>query len=583
VPVRLVLPAVPEESSSLYLVVSVTNPAEFTDTVRFRVRRPEAPRMETFISAIDGSCQYYGILYPKDYDRSRRYGLILSLHGAGCEASGQVEAYRPKDWAFVVAPTNRRPYGFDWQDWGRLDALEVLDLCLGKLPIDPERVLLTGHSMGGHGTWHVGLAHPDRFAALAPCAGWPSFQLYIPWFLQRSETFAEPDQLAVRDRALAPDNVPALLPNALNLPVFILHGADDDNVPTFHGRSFAGWLSELRYDYQYKEVPNRSHWWQYEAESLSVIDDADLMAFLAEQRRNPGPRHIRFRTADLGQSNRAYWMTIERVRTVGRMAEIEAWAEDTLVRVRTRNIAQLSLDLDERLFFRTTAAIEIDGQNLGKVKALPAHIVAHRDKGQWRLGPARAAGRRKVPGLYGPAKQAMFRPFVIAYGTQDPALTNFLGHAAAQEAMRWWQRANGLAEVIPDTEVTREHVEQYNIVLYGGPGENSYTRRISPGLPIRVSEGQMFLDDRKLGSSLACLFVFPNPDNPDRLVLVRMGTDPASTRLSMFWGLVYSGAGVPDFMVWDTGVRRLGWAGVRAAGFFDPFWRLDPVSTWIQE
>jgi hypothetical protein len=93
----------------------------------------------------------------------------------------------------------------------------------------------------------------------------------------------------------------------------------------------------------------------------------------------------------------------------------------------------------------------------------------------------------------------------------------------------------------------------------------------------------MLLGKRNLGDSLAALFVYPNPLNPDRLVLVRMGTDSDYTRLSLFWNVASSGAGIPDFMLFDRSVRRFGWAGVRAAGFFGPDWTLDERSMYVQE
>lgn len=163
--------------------------------LKLRLRKKGVSYKVTFISNLDSSCQYYAVLPPKDYDPERSYALILTLHGASVRASGQVDAYTPKDWAFVVAPTNRRRFGFDWQDWGRLDALEVLEKVKERFPIDPNRVYLTGHSMGGHGVWHIGLSHPDLFAAMAPSAGWTSFQLYVPWFLQKSYLFAHPQIL----------------------------------------------------------------------------------------------------------------------------------------------------------------------------------------------------------------------------------------------------------------------------------------------------------------------------------------------------------------------------------------------------
>jgi dienelactone hydrolase len=546
------------------------------------MRRPEQSRKVTFISAIDSSCQYYSVLYPKDYDPAKRYGLILSLHGAGVEASGQVDAYKPKDWAFVIAATNRRPFGFDWQDWGRLDAMEVLDHALASLPVDRDRVMLTGHSMGGHGTWHVGLAHSDRFAAAATEAGWPDIQLYVPMFLQRTAIFADPAQVAIRDMAMRPDNTPAMLVNALNLPFYILHGGDDDNVPTYHGRNFAEWLKELGYRFTYKEVPNRPHWWSYE-DGLSCVDDTDLMAFLKAQKRDPGPRHVRFRTADLGQSSRNYWVVVERALTVGRDADIEARASDSLVSVKTVNVGQFSLDLATAPFFAGPVRVEIDGKVIGRRHDLPARLTFHATAEGWRPGPARTASVTKTPGLYGPAKQVMMNPFLIVYGTRDSALAPFLRHSATQEGTRWWLVGNGRARVLPDTAVTAEEITGCNLVLYGGPQQNSITSRIAGQLPIRIKEGRIALGNHDLGDSLAAMFVYPNPLSRDRLVLVRMGTDSDATRLSLFWGAASSGAGVPDFMVFDRSVRRYGWSGVKAAGFFGPDWNIDPASMYLQE
>lgn len=102
----------------------------------------------TFVSKIDGSVQYYGVA-PQQKPDGKAPALFLSVHGAGVEASGQARAYQPKDWGVLVAPTNRRPRGFNWEDWGRLDALEVLSIAKKHYKPDPQRIYLTGHSMGG--------------------------------------------------------------------------------------------------------------------------------------------------------------------------------------------------------------------------------------------------------------------------------------------------------------------------------------------------------------------------------------------------------------------------------------------------
>lgn len=585
VPLRLSFPPQHYDSARPFFAVAVTATAlgsSATDTVKLAVRTTASPRRQTFISRIDSSVQYYATWYPQDYDPSRRYPLIYTLHGAGVEAWGQANAYRQKDWAFVVAPTNRRQYGFDWQDWGRLDAAEALDTVLKRLPIDPDRVLLTGGSMGGHGDWHVGLTSPDRFAVVAPQASWPTQQLYVPWFLQRSAIFAQPGQLAIRDAVLRSDNVPAMLGNALNLPYFILHGGDDDNVPPLHGRNFALWLDELGQQYVYREVPGRKHWWSDDSLGITVCDDTALMSYIRDRRRVAGPRHVRFRSGDLGTAHKAYWCDIERATAVGQDAAIEAWADDSLIRVTTENIEQFSLELIGEPFFSGRVAFDVDGRRVGKSSDLPGRVTFHRAGVSWAIGPARTGKPAKTPGLYGPARQAMMSPFILVYGTRDRALAGFLRHTATQEAMRWWLIANGCAEVLPDTEVTTAQMKRYNLVLFGGPAENSVTAKVGSGLPVQVRNGHAFLGKRDLGANLAATCVYPSPGNPNRLVYVRMGTGPEETRLAGFFGLVFSGAGVPDFMVFDRTVRRYGWAGVHAAGFFNADWQLDDRSAFVE-
>jgi hypothetical protein len=80
----------------------------------------------TVIAAILPMAMVRGLMGP--YMRPIPIGasaaMVFSLHGASVEATSQADAYGPHDWASIVCPTNRRPYGFDWEDTGRLDATE---------------------------------------------------------------------------------------------------------------------------------------------------------------------------------------------------------------------------------------------------------------------------------------------------------------------------------------------------------------------------------------------------------------------------------------------------------------------------
>lgn len=120
----------------------------------------------------------YLLQVPKDYDAAggKKYPLIFFLHGAGERGTNvwMVAKHGPAkraadDPAFpfiVVSP--QCPSG---QIWSREALVLLLDEVMKTLPVDSSRVYLTGLSMGGYGTWDLGLSYPERFAAIAPICG----------------------------------------------------------------------------------------------------------------------------------------------------------------------------------------------------------------------------------------------------------------------------------------------------------------------------------------------------------------------------------------------------------------------------
>ncbi len=148
-------------------------------TMSVLVREQAESHVRTYLSEIDGSVQPYAVTPPSsDRDATQPLAMYLSLHGASVHARAQAAVYEPKPHGVVVAPMNRREFGFDWEDWGRIDALEVLSRAEKEWGTDKARTYLTGHSMGGHGTWRLGSLYPARFAAIAPSAGWRDFWGY---------------------------------------------------------------------------------------------------------------------------------------------------------------------------------------------------------------------------------------------------------------------------------------------------------------------------------------------------------------------------------------------------------------------
>ena len=118
----------------------------------------------------------YLLSLPENYgaDTSKRWPLILFLHGAGERGTniwlvakhGPPKIELAKKEFIIVSP--QCPPG---KIWSNDLLLALLDDIETKYAVDLHRVYLTGLSMGGFGTWSLGLSHPEKFAAIAPICG----------------------------------------------------------------------------------------------------------------------------------------------------------------------------------------------------------------------------------------------------------------------------------------------------------------------------------------------------------------------------------------------------------------------------
>ena len=150
--------------------------------------------VRAYRSRVDGSVQPYAVTFPAAYgrDRSKKWRVDVVLHGRDPsltevkflhQHNGQATA--PKDQNFVHLDIyGRGNNAYRWA--GETDVFEVMDQftaverALGRDHLlDPLRVVLRGFSMGGAGTWHLGLHHPSRWCVLGPGAGFTSTHGYI--------------------------------------------------------------------------------------------------------------------------------------------------------------------------------------------------------------------------------------------------------------------------------------------------------------------------------------------------------------------------------------------------------------------
>ncbi len=549
-------------------------------SIQIRVMDKSENHKETFLSKIDGSVQYYSVNPPRNYDWKSPTALIFSVHGASVEAINQSGSYYPKTWGMIVSPTNRRPYGYNWEDWGRMDALEVLEIATSKFPIDKSKVYLTGHSMGGHGTWHLGAMYPDRFAAIGPSAGWISFWSYR--FKDVNLNDSTPVKKMIR-RPTSPSETPLFAENYKQLGVYVIHGEDDDNVLIDQAKMMVNRLEEIGHkDYQFHYQPKAGHWWDESDEpGADCVDWPPMFDFFTRHTipANDQVLNINFLTSNPGVSSRNHWLLIDAQTEQLSMSEAHLKVEPGQGKFSgtTLNIARLALDLDivsgkEKIW------IELDKTKAFEVIVKPGQkqLWLELSKGKWNVvgEPDRSM---KNANRYGTFKDVFKNRMVFVYGTQGNAEENTWAFDKARyDAERFWYQGNGSIEVVADTDFDTLAFAGRNIILFGNRDTNKAWDLLLYNSPVQVTKESVKVNDEIYkGNDLACLFVRPRNGDEISLVGVVSGTGLTGMRICTRLPYLSPGIGLPDCTVLNARVMTGGEEGVILTGFFGLDWSVE--------
>lgn len=197
--------------------------------------------------ASDGKTLQYRFYKPEGIKKSRKYPLIIFLHGAGergmdndLQVRGQdmflhliFSEEGKKNKAFLVAP--QCPPGVRWTEGVGLAGTpllrvhELVEQIKQKFPIDKKRVYVTGVSMGGFGTWDWMVNYADETAAAVPICGWINVEKMCA------------------------------VPGMKDKPVWIFHGDRDPAVRVVNGRNAYAGMQRISQNAKYTEYPGVAH------------------------------------------------------------------------------------------------------------------------------------------------------------------------------------------------------------------------------------------------------------------------------------------------------------------------------------
>ncbi|MEM7156721.1 MAG: prolyl oligopeptidase family serine peptidase [Myxococcota bacterium] len=496
------------------------------DAVYRRTRRSE----------VDGSVQFYGVRPPVEVEPEHNYGLILTLHGAGVGGAGQAAAYSSKQWAYIIAPTNRRPFGFDWEEWGRLDALEALEHAESFFSIDPQRIHLTGHSMGGHGTWQLGVHYPTRFRVIAPSAGWISFDTY--------GSLGIPD--GVPGAARAASKTIEYITNFEKSPVYIIHGTADDNVPSFQAQTMFDALQGIAPELWYHAQPGAGHWWDADPTEpgADCVDWEPMIDVMRDRAVDPDPLDFRFISAGAWVNPEHSYARILSEDSPLAHPELLSTLDGDAVTLETTNVRSLEIDVAQ-LLGQGITSLTVDGDDV----PLDGNVVT--------LGPTTG----KTPEVHGPLNQVFHEPVCFVYA--EDGAPQYREYAAFLTS--WWSViGNGQAITVEVGDLTSEIEENYNIIHLGIPRDEILD--LPDAMDFELVDGGLVFGGQEF-TQAALAFVYPAATG--RLSAV-WTTAPGFEYLLFRYMPFSSRNGQPDYYIWRANNFT------RVGGFFDADWEFDP-------
>ena len=527
----------------------------------------------TFVSNIDGSLQYFAVT-PQRSSNTANSALFLSVHGAGVEARGQAAAYDYKDWGTLVAATNRRPRGFNWEDWGRIDALEVLNIAIQKFNPDPQRIFLTGHSMGGHGTWFLGATYPDKWASIGPCSGYPSLKDYGSADGKIPESSRLPAEKMVL-RAGNQSDVLKLIHNYKPYGVYVLHGDSDHVVPVKFARQMRDSLGTFHTDFAYHEVPGAEHWYGNQS-----VDWPALFQFFKEHKRLPDSavNEIDFITSSPGISASYRWACVFQQIHPLQYSHItlKRFPDKDSVTGTTENIQVLQLNLKD---FAANKPIKIRLDSLNTLTITPQGnantIYLKWENNTWQI-TNKPDEMQKNPLRYGTFKEAFNNRMVFVYSTAGSKEENeHTYNKAIYDAESWYYRGNGAVDIIADKDYTPAKYKGRNIIIYGNANTNSAWKMLLANCPLQVTRGKITVGSKSwTGDDLGAYFVWPQADARTSVGVIA-GTGIKGMSAASANQYFAGGSGFPDFMVFRLAMLKEGAKAIQLAGYFDNNWKLS--------
>jgi pimeloyl-ACP methyl ester carboxylesterase len=533
-------------------------------------------------SSVDGTAQPYGVTYPLRYNRHddvrRMRRVDIVLHGRGSTLTevsflnthnGKKKPPAEQDW-IQIDIYGRGNNAYRWA--GETDVLEAMEAFFaneakfgsGHMP-DRRRVVLRGFSMGGAGTWHLGLHHPDRWCVIGPGAGFTTTHNYA-WKGKKDLPDYQEKCLRIYD---AIDYVE----NARMIPIVAYSGGDDPQ--KLAADNMENRLKELKIDAMTHLVaPGLGHTFP-----AAWFDKANAQWSHAKARfGNPTTISFVTHTTKYPQCD---WLTVFGMEKHYEKAVVTADRSGSRFDITTKNVRALVVSTVENRLLGG----KINGQDVGAMPPTELFVLFVLEDGKWKHKAATDYLKlldkqpQKVIRLQGPIDDAFTQPFVCVLGSGDtfhPATRKFIDAKVTAFKYDWGKHWRGELPTIGDYAVTPNDIMDKNLILFGDPQSNLTLAQIMSKLPLKWTKDEIeFAGKKYKASEHVPVLIFPNPLNPRKYVVLNTGHTFPSGDYTKTNALLYPRLGDYAILRMTPNAKDAAAYEVATAGLFDEFWRVE--------
>ena len=541
------------------------------------------PVVRGYISRIDDSVQPYGLVVPASYRAgwAQDHRLDLWFHGRG-ETLSELDfingrqrspgEFTPAN-AFVLHTYGRYCNGSKFA--GETDTFEALAHVKKHYPIDENRLVVRGFSLGGAACWHTAVHHAGLWAAAAPGAGFsetPDFlkvfqneKLKPAWYEQKLWHLYD-----CTDWAL----------NLVHCPTVAYSGENDKQKQASDIMTAA--MAKAGLDLVHIIGPKTGH--SYHPESKQEINRR--IDNIVELGRNPVPARVRFVTWTL-KYDRMHWVKVDGLEQHWERAFVDAdlsgSAADNSIRITTRNVSGLTLTFEPGqcpLDNTRPPRVFIDSSKPSAPRVMSDRSWTARFRkvgSRWEMADEAEgyARLRKRHNLQGPIDDAFTESFLMVRPTGKPfnaTVGDWVSSELAHATNHWRVHFRGDARLKDDGDVTEADIAAHHLVLWGDPSSNRLLARIADKLPFRWNSKELKVGKESFAASHhAPALIYPNPLNPKRYVVLNSGF---TFREYDYLNNARQVPKLPDYAVVDLRIpvsSRLP-GEIVAAGFFNEQW-----------